>query len=169
MDGQTRRYKLTISYRGSGYHGWQHQVAAATWKGEPPPEGRGIPTIQETVRRALEGVVRHPVNLVGSSRTDAGVHAKGQVAHFDTDLLQIPAEGMRRAVNHALPADILVRAVETAPAGFDAIRSTASKRYQYFIWNHQDRPPFFPELAWHRWQGLDVDAMRAAAMRFVGT
>jgi tRNA pseudouridine38-40 synthase len=169
MDVTAQRYKLTIAYRGSAYHGWQHQVAAATWKGELPPEGYGIPTIQETVRRAIEGVVRHPVNLVGSSRTDAGVHAKGQVAHFDTDQTQIPVEGLRRAVNHALPADIVVRAIEPVAAEFDAIRSTTSKRYQYFIWNDEDRPLFFPELAWHRWQRLDVEAMRDAAGRFVGT
>jgi tRNA pseudouridine38-40 synthase len=168
-DQPTQRYKLTIAYRGSDYHGWQHQVAAATWKGELPPEGCGIPTIQETLRRAIEGVVRHPVNLVGSSRTDAGVHAKGQVAHFDTDQTQIPLEGLRRAINHAMPADILVRAVEPVPPEFDAIRSTISKRYQYFIWNDEDRPLFFPDLAWHRWQRLDIDALRAAAQQFVGT
>src|SRR3954468_21814432 len=109
---QTQRYKLTIAYRGTRYHGWQEQAANALYKGPPPPEGEGIPTIQEVLARAIQSVVRHPINLVGSSRTDAGVHAKGQVAHFDTDQLQIPIEGMRRAVNHALPEDILVRTIE---------------------------------------------------------
>lgn len=166
---QTQRYKLTLAYRGTRYHGWQHQsVNTLTWKGETPPEGQGIPTIQEVLSRTIQGVVGHTINLVGSSRTDAGVHAKGQVAHFDTDQTQIPAEGLRRAVNARLPEDILVRAIEPVPDSFDAITSTLSKRYQYHIWNAPDRPVFFPDLAWHRWQTLDVPAMSAAAVQLVG-
>src|SRR3954470_21582125 len=94
-----QRYKMTIAYRGSRYHGWQTQPFTPTFTGTPPPEGQGIPTIQEILTRTLLGVVRHPLHLCGSSRTDAGVHAKGQVAHFDTDKTQIPIDGMRRAVN----------------------------------------------------------------------
>ena len=99
----TQRYKLTLAYQGTRYHGWQKQPALATWKGEPPPEGEGIPTIQEKLAIALASVLHHRVFVVGSSRTDAGVHAKGQIAHFDTDQTQIPAEGLRQAVNSALP------------------------------------------------------------------
>jgi tRNA pseudouridine38-40 synthase len=163
-----QRYKLTIAYRGTHYHGWQTQGVANTWKGPMPPVGQGIPTIQEKLRRAIESVVRHDVILVGSSRTDAGVHAKGQVAHFDTDQTNIPPEGLRLSVNHRLPDDILIRAIEPVPRDFDAIWSTASKRYQYVIWNVLDRPPLFAELVWHRWRKLDVEAMRAAAVHFVG-
>src|SRR3954469_16748472 len=90
----TQRYKLTIAYRGTRYHGWQSQPAMETYKGEAPPAGQGVPTIQEIVTRAIESVVRHPVTLVGSSRTDAGVHAKGQLAHFDTERVQIPVDGL---------------------------------------------------------------------------
>jgi tRNA pseudouridine38-40 synthase len=164
-----QRYKLTIAYRGTAYHGWQHQSASNTWKGEIPAPGRGIPTIQELLRRALESVVRHPVNLVGSSRTDARVHAKGQVAHFDTDQVQIPPEGLRRAVNHALPEDILLHAIEPVPSSFSAVLSTESKRYQYQIWNAPDRPVFFADLAWHRWQTLNPAAMARAAALLQGT
>src|SRR5947207_2797442 len=110
-----QRYKLTLSYRGTRYHGWQRQMANELYKGPTPAEGHGIPTIQEIVTRALGAVVGHPVVVVGSSRTDAGVHAKGQVAHFDTDQLQIPPEGMRMALNHQLPEDILVRSIEVVP------------------------------------------------------
>lgn len=163
-----QRYKLTIAYRGTRYHGWQHQAANEYYKGPAPAEGHGIPTIQEIVSRALVTVVRHPVQLVGSSRTDSGVHAKGQVAHFDSTKTQIPPEGMRRAVNARLPDDILVRSIEPAPPGFDAILSTVGKRYQYFIWNTLDRSPLFCDLVWHRWQPLDVDAMKAAATHLVG-
>ena len=72
----TQRYKLTIAYRGTRYHGWQTQPALPSYKGETPADGEGIPTIQETVARALTSVVRHPLILSGSSRTDARVHAK---------------------------------------------------------------------------------------------
>jgi tRNA pseudouridine38-40 synthase len=163
-----QRYKLTIAYRGTRYHGWQHQIALPSYKGEPPQPGQGIPTIQQTLGLAIAAVVRHPVSLVGSSRTDAGVHAKGQVAHFDTDQTQIPIEGLRQAINHRLPGDILVRAIEPVPDNFDAITSAVSKRYQYFIWNAPDRNVFSADLCWHRWHPLDVTAMRAAAEYLVG-
>jgi tRNA pseudouridine38-40 synthase len=164
----TQRYKLTIAYRGTHYHGWQTQGVNPTWKGPTPPAGHGIPTIQEKLRRAIEDVVRHEISLVGSSRTDAGVHAKGQVAHFDTDKVQIPIEALRQSVNARLPGDILLRAVEPMPDSFDAIRSTLSKRYQYVIWHAPDRPPLFNELVWHRWFPLDIEAMIAAAKHLLG-
>jgi tRNA pseudouridine38-40 synthase len=162
------RYKIICAYRGTRYHGWQRQLAAMTWKGEPPPPGQGIPTVQETLASALGAALGHPVSIVGASRTDAGVHAKGQVAHYDSDQTQIPVEGLRRSVNHQLPDDILIRSIAPAPVGFDAITSAISKRYQYFIWNAPDRNPFFPDLCWHRWQPLDVPAMCEAASRLVG-
>jgi tRNA pseudouridine38-40 synthase len=164
----TQRYKLALAYRGTNYHGWQTQALTENYKGEPIAEGAGIPTIQEIVARAITSVVRHPVTLIGSSRTDAGVHAKGQLAHFDTDQTQIPIVGLMRAIDAALPADISVRALDPVPDSFDAISSTMSKRYQYAIWNQTHRPNFFPDLVWHRWQSLDVNAMRDAAARFVG-
>ena len=164
----TQRYKLTVAYRGSAYHGWQAQPAIETWKGAVPAEGEGIPTIQGKLVKAIAAVVRHPVHVVGSSRTDSGVHAKGQVAHFDTDQTQIPVEGLRRGINSELPPDILVRSIEPVHDYFDAIRSTTRKRYQYSIWNAEDRPVFFNDLAWHRWQWLDIRAMQAAAAHLVG-
>ncbi len=163
-----QRYKLILSYRGTHYHGWQQQPVLPTWKGEPQEQGSGIPTVQETLASAIGAVVGHRVSVTGSSRTDAGVHAKGQVAHFDTDQAQIPAENIRRAVNHRLPEDILIREIEPVADSFDAITAAASKRYQYFIWNAPDRNAFFPELCWHRWQSLDVAAMKEAGGYFVG-
>jgi tRNA pseudouridine38-40 synthase len=179
-----QRYKLTVAYRGTRYHGWQQQPALSTYKGErepgigvapvgppgpgPDPTGEQIPTIQGELRKAIGEVVGHPVDVVGSSRTDAGVHAKGQVVHFDTDKVQIPVEGLRRAVNHRLPGDILVRSIEPVADSFDAIASTTAKRYQFLIWNHGDRPLFFSDLAWHRWHYLDVPKMAQAASQLVG-
>jgi tRNA pseudouridine38-40 synthase len=159
---------MIVAYRGSKYHGWQRQTAANTWKGPTPPPGCGIPTVQETLAKAIAYIVRHPVTVVGASRTDAGVHAKGQIAHFDSDRGDIPLDGLRRAINHQLPDDILVRNIEPVAGSFDAIACATAKRYQYFIWNAPDRDPFACELSWHRWQTLDINAMRQAAEYFVG-
>lgn len=162
------RYKLIVAYRGTRYHGWQQQPALPTYKGEPPEPGAGIPTVQETLAAAIGAIVGHPATVVGSSRTDRGVHAKGQVAHFDTDQIQIPLENLRRAVNHRLPDDILIREISPVADTFDAITAAINKRYQYFIWNSPDRDPFAHDLRWHRWQTLDLDAMAAAAKPFIG-
>jgi tRNA pseudouridine38-40 synthase len=74
----------------------------------------------------------------------------------------------RRAINAALPTDITIKTLDPVDETFDAITSTTSKRYQYAIWNQPDRPTFFPDLAWHRWQALDHAAMREAAQHLVG-
>lgn len=192
----SQRYKLTVAYRGTRYHGWQQQALLPSYKGERQrefvqeveredepsveqitasgagavtgEEGASLPTIQGELTKAIGGIVGHPVSLVGSSRTDAGVHAKGQVVHFDTDKVQIPREGLRRAINHRLPSDILVRSIEPVPDTFNAVTSTRSKRYQFIIWSSLDRPLFFSDLAWHRWQDLDVPKIARAAAHFVG-
>jgi tRNA pseudouridine38-40 synthase len=164
----TQRYKITLAYRGTRYHGWQTQALMDTYTGAPPPPGHGIPTIQETIERAIRGVLRHPITLTGSSRTDSGVHAKGQIAHFDTEHVQFPKDNIRKSVNHQLPGDIIIRHIEKVPDTFNAVHGTVRKRYQYAIWNAFDRPVFFNDLVWHRWQKLDIDAMQAAAALFVG-
>ncbi len=162
------RYKLTLAYRGTNYFGWQRQMAVPGFRGQMPAEGEGLPTIQEVTSRAFGHVLGHPVEIVGASRTDARVHAKGQVAHLDTHRREIPIEGLMAAVNHRLPSDVLVRRIQRVDDDFHAIRSTTSKRYQYFIWNSLQRPLFFYDLAWHRWQLLDIAAMRQAAALLVG-
>jgi len=162
---------MVLAYRGTRYHGWAHQEIPPTWKGpvdRPDQYGvRGLLTVHREVTRALQYVLKHPVGVIGASRTDTGVHAKAQLAHFDTTV-KIPLVGMRRAINHALPEDILVRTLEPVPFEFHAIRSVLRKRYQYLIWHHEDRPPLLAGFAWHRWQEIDVDAMREAAKYLVG-
>lgn len=163
-----QRYKLTIAYRGTHYHGWQRQVTPPTWKGPIDDAGGGIPTVQETIQRTIGAVVGHPVDLLGSSRTDAGVHARGQIAHFDTTSIQIPPEGLRAGVNARLPADLLIRAIEPVDGQFDAVASTLGKRYEYQIWNEADRPVFAHDLMWHRWQQLNLAAMQRGGDALVG-
>ncbi|MEM8874492.1 MAG: tRNA pseudouridine(38-40) synthase TruA [Planctomycetota bacterium] len=150
------RLRLTLAYRGTHFHGWQEQV-------------EGLRTVQREVRHALQQVVRHPVTVVGSSRTDAGVHAKGQVARFDTHMTQIPLEGMRKALNAKLPVDVLAVRIDHAADDFDTIGDTIDKRYQYQIWTGDDRNLFLHDLAFHRRGVSDLAAMRAAAGNLVGT
>ncbi|HEY0008762.1 MAG TPA: tRNA pseudouridine(38-40) synthase TruA [Tepidisphaeraceae bacterium] len=169
MEHPIQRYKLTIAYRGTNYHGWQQQMFSPSWKKERPADGRGMATIQSLVSAALKKVVRHDVVVVGSSRTDAGVHAKGQVAHFDSHMTNIPLEGLRRGANSQLPDDVLIRKIEMASPTFDAIADTERKRYQYVVWNTPDRPPFMGDLVFHRWQKLDLTSMQRAAAHLVGT
>jgi tRNA pseudouridine38-40 synthase len=167
---QTQRHKLTIAYRGTAYHGWQKQYANEFYKGPPPSGGlEGIPTIQELLTLAIQRVVHHPINLVGSSRTDSGVHAKGQVCHFDTTMTQIPPLGLQLAINSRLPDDIDIIKVEPVPDTFDAIASTVSKRYQYFIWNTRRKRVHAPDSAWNWWRPLDVPIMKEASLRLLGT
>ncbi len=103
----------------------------------------------------------------GAGRTDAGVHARGQVAHFDTDA-RIPLTGIRRGLNALLPRAIaIVDAVEAA-ADFDARFSARGKLYRYQVWNADSRSPLRERDAWHRPRALDVEQMRAAAAPLVG-
>jgi tRNA pseudouridine38-40 synthase len=159
---------MIVAYRGTHFHGWQRQMPLPTFKGKAPPPGHGIPTVQETLARAMAKVLNHRVIITGSSRTDRGVHAKAQMAHFDTDQTQIPPEGMRMAINHKLPDEILIRSIEPVPKNFDAIQAAQTKRYQYFVWNALNRNPFAHDLSWHKWQPLNVEAMKQAAPHLEG-
>lgn len=162
MDGSTRpptlRYKATIAYDGSRFHGWQKQQ---------PPDGTAIRTVAGVVERCIAESLKQPIHLVGASRTDAGVHARGQVAHFDA-ASRIPLPRMAMAFNARLPDDIEVRSVEVAPPGFDAIAQARSKQYRYRIHHASRRPLEKRHHVWHCWLDLDLEEMNAAAARLVG-
>ncbi len=155
----TQRYKLTLAYRGTRYHGWQRQIPAA---------GDELPTVQNEVRLALTRTLGHDVQVVGSSRTDAGVHALGQVAHFDTIRTQIASERILLAANAKLPDDIRIDAIEPVPDTFDAIGSTVEKAYRYVIHNAPLKDIFRADLALHMPKPLDLPAMQEAARHLVG-
>jgi tRNA pseudouridine38-40 synthase len=182
------RYRLTLAYDGTDVCGWQKQEppAAATsvdqskvMGGEAPGAGRvSLRTVEEVVERAVVGVVREPVLLMGASRTDAGVHARGQVAAFTCS----GAEGERgrgwpeergtepwmRAINSRLPEDVLVRAAELAPPGFNPIGGAVAKEYTYTLHVSAHRPVWERRYVHHVWTALDVGAMRDAAAAVVG-
>ncbi|MFA9479629.1 tRNA pseudouridine(38-40) synthase TruA [Phycisphaerales bacterium AB-hyl4] len=155
----TQRYKLTIAYDGTNFHGWQKQ--------HPPGVDVPLRTVQQVVEDTLREVLHQPIRLMGASRTDAGVHARGQVAQFDA-ACPIPLERMALAFNSRLPADVDVRSCEVVPATFDCIGDCTSKQYRYRIWNSAGRPLERRHFVWHCWTPLDLDRMNDAARRLVG-
>ncbi len=149
-----RNIKLTIAYHGTAYHGWQIQAY-------------GLPTVQGTIKAAIERVVRHPVNLNGTSRTDAGVHADGQVANFFTDR-DLPPERLRLAINSRCPPDICILQACEVPEDFHAGFSAKSKLYRYRVWNSLDRPVHLVDQCYHCWRELDLAKMTQAADILIG-
>jgi tRNA pseudouridine38-40 synthase len=151
-----KRYKLTIAYDGTAYNGWQRQ-----------PDAPNIATVQREVEKAAGSIVSHPVTINGSSRTDTGVHALGQVAAMNADT-HLDPHRLRKAINSRLPPDILIRQMEEVPLDFD-IRTAKHKRYRYLIWNHPDRPLFYRHYVYHFYRSLDLPAMQEACTYFLGT
>ena len=150
-----RNIKLVIAYNGAAYHGWQRQAG-------------GPDTVQQRVEAAAAKVLAHPVTVFGAGRTDAGVHAEGQVANFYTTNLSIPLRGLRRAMNAQLPRDIAIRSAAEVPAGFHASRSAVGKTYRYRIYLAPVRPVELHQQVYHYWRQLDLEPMRDAAQRIVG-
>ncbi len=152
--GQVRRVRIDLAYDGTDFAGWARQ-----------PDQR---TVQGVLEAALAVVLRlsEPPGVTVAGRTDAGVHARGQVVHGDFQ--ELPS---RRWLNSVLPPDVRVREVTAAPAGFDARFSALARRYSYRISDAQGGYAFDPlrrhdTLSWHR--RLDADAMNAAADRLLG-
>lgn len=187
------RYKLTIAYDGTDFCGWQKQEppvhqAEATGSGrhvdptlEPGEPGRvALRTVQAVLERAVREVVREPVMLFGASRTDSGVHARGQVAAFTaTDdpamiargsgwPLERGTEALRRAINGRLPEDVLVVDAEPVPADFDPIGHCVAKGYSYTIHASRERPLWDRRYVHQVWEPLDLEPMRAVASELVG-
>ena len=148
-----RYFKLTISYDGTGYGGWQLQPNA--------------PTIQELIEKAVAKLAGRAVRVHGSGRTDAGVHAPGQVASCSFATRISPAT-LRRALNANLPDDIRVRRVQEVDAKFHARFSAKGKEYRYQIDCGAAADPFLRRYAWHHPRKLDVAAMRRAARLLKG-
>lgn len=148
-----RTLKLTIQYDGTPYVGWQRQ-----------PNGVSIQALLEEALAPIEG---RPVSVHGAGRTDAGVHALGQVASA-TVTTPLETATLGRALNAVLPPDVRVLAVEEAPEAFHARFSARSKTYEYRIVNAPLVSAFLHRHAWHLPQPLDFDAMRTAASPLVG-
>ena len=148
------RFKLTLAYVGTAYAGWQRQPT--------------LPTIQATLEEAAVPLIGTEVAVTGASRTDAGVHARGQVAHLDSEIERAP-EDIIAALNARLKNDIRVLECQPAEAGFHARHSATAKLYTYTIDNRPVASPFHAPFAWHVAAKLDVAAMRAAANHLLGS
>lgn len=147
-------FKLVLEYDGTQYAGWQRQLNA--------------PTIQAAVEEALAAIAQTRLTIIGAGRTDAGVHAFGQVASFRTDRGLSQREWLR-ALNAHLPADISALSVEAVPDHFHARYSANGKLYEYHLMNRSERAPLLRERAWMLYKPLDFAAMTEAAASLTGS
>ncbi len=148
-----RRVKLTVAYDGTAYAGWQVQ-----------PNG---PTVQSAMEEALARILQEPVRLRAAGRTDAGVHARGQVADF-SDSGRRDLETVVRGGNALLPPDIRILSAQEAPEDFDSQRSAAEKEYRYFLYLSPVASPFLSRYAWHLESSLDLRAVEEGLAPLVG-
>lgn len=149
-----RNIKLTLEYDGTNYLGWQKQKV-------------GI-TIQGTLEEAIKVLTKEEVEVTGSSRTDAGVHAKGFVANFKTNS-KIPSEKFREAINHKLPEDIVILKSEEVEEEFHARYNAMGKTYSYSILNRDAPSAIDRNYLYHVKRKLDVESMKEACQYFIGT
>ncbi len=147
------RLALLVEYDGADYHGFQYQANARS--------------IQEELEKAIHRFTGERVRVKGAGRTDAGVHARGQVVAFDTGAAH-PEAVFLRALNHHLPRDIVVRRVQRVPDSFDPRRMATSRRYSFTIDNGPVRSPLTRRTSHHVETPLDVARMRRAARHFLG-
>jgi tRNA pseudouridine38-40 synthase len=148
-----RNIKLTISYDGTGYSGWQFQN-----------NGRSI---QQEIEETIEKVFKEKRRVMGASRTDAGVHAKAQSANVKLSA-PVPIDRIPAALNAALPASIAIVKAEIVPASFDAQHKAKSKRYRYYVVNSIHKDPFGDRYAWRMPYPLSVPAMKKEAKALIG-
>jgi tRNA pseudouridine38-40 synthase len=150
----TRNIKLTLSYDGLNYSGWQNQPSKHT--------------IQGLLQQALGDLTGTFIKINGASRTDTGVSALGQAANFLTDS-PIPTKNFVKALNHRLPRDIVVTEAVEVAQDFDASASAKCKLYRYTIFTGRNRNVLKTRNCWHRPAPLDIAAMEAAAKMLLGT
>lgn len=149
-----RNLKITIEFDGARYHGWQRQK-------------NGL-SIQQVLEEKIAVMTGETVKIIGSGRTDAGVHAIAQVAHFRTNS-EIPKEQFHNGLNSLLPEDIVISELEEADMSFHARIDVKSKVYLYRISNRPTRTPLYRQYAWAIYKPLNVEAMREAAGFLKGT
>ena len=149
----SRLLKLTLSYDGTRFVGWQSQ--------------KNGQSVQEALEAAFKQLTGKKVRVTGAGRTDSGVHALGQVAHANI-LCRLSVNGIRKALNAILPEEIVVLSVQAAPAGFHARYSARSKWYRYQIWNSPVRPLVGRERMHYISDPLDIGKMRRAAKTLSG-
>ena len=149
----TDNFKLVIEYDGTNYHGWQRQTEDRTIQGE--------------IETALFTMTRKKITLIGSGRTDAGVHAIAQTANFHCDTRLSP-DAFHNGLNSLLPADIVIRSCTNVPPDFHARYDVKSKKYEYTIFNHLQPAAIGRHYHWWLRTPLDIPAMQTAAEQLIG-
>lgn len=147
------RYALTVEYDGSQFNGWQVQI--------------GVPTVQEALEVALSRVANHPVRVTGAGRTDTGVHATGQVAHFESSSRRSLRSWLKGA-NTLLPKGAVILSVSPVGSNFHARFSATGRTYRYVIFNRPVAPTFLRNRVTWEYRPMDVSRMQAAAAFLVG-
>jgi tRNA pseudouridine38-40 synthase len=147
-------YKMTIAYDGTNYSGWQTQLNAVS--------------IQSKIEEAIKTLLRHEVRVIGSGRTDAGVHALNQTAHFHC-LDPLDLYRFQRSINGILPQDIRVKSTELVPSTFHAQYSATGKIYHYHLCFEKVQSPFQRLYSYQVREKIDLDSLKAAAQLLVGT
>ena len=148
------KYRLVVQYDGTAYHGWQWQ--------------RHCITVQGVLEDKLKQILQHPVRVIGAGRTDTGVHADYQVAHFLFPR-RLDTQRVKRALNAVLPWDIRIRAMERVPHNFHARFSALWKEYIYRVYTDEVVPPSLARYVWHLPVSLHFPAMETATRDLVGT
>ena len=153
----TQRWRLLIAYDGAAFRGFAVQ-----------PE---VPTVAGALRQALERTARlsEPPLITCAGRTDAGVHARGQVVHVDLPPIPYDGAGLARAINRQLAPQVVVRRAEEVGEDFDARRSATGRLYRYLVWNAPEPDPLLAPIAWHVSDPLDLVAMRTASDVLLGS
>lgn len=149
-----KNFKLIIEYDGSSYHGWQRQ--------------KNRKTIQGEIEKAIMTITGKKIALTGSGRTDAGVHAFGQVANFYCDT-EISPEVFQRGLNSLMPKDIIIKECNTVNEKFHARYDAKTKTYRYRILNRTIPAAICRQYAWFIKKNLDLDAMQSAILHIIGT
>ncbi len=149
-----RTIRLDLSYDGTDFSGWQRQ--------------RNARSVQEELETALAALHGHPVEAIGAGRTDAGVHARMQTAHFRTDLPSIPGDRFRLALNRFLPRDIRIQESREADPDFHARYDARLRSYRYFIEPSRECPPWRARYAWHLRRRPDLGSLNAMASSLIG-
>ena len=153
----TQRWRLLVAYDGAAFRGFAFQ-----------PE---VPTVAGALRAALARTARmsEPPVITCAGRTDAGVHARGQVVHVDLPPIPYDGAGLARAINRQLAPEIVVRQAEEVGEDFDARRSATGRTYRYLVWNAPEADPLLAPIAWHVSDALDLVAMRTASDVLLGS
>ncbi|MFA5859325.1 MAG: tRNA pseudouridine(38-40) synthase TruA [Elusimicrobiota bacterium] len=151
--------KLVLEYDGAGFSGWQKLTSGGkTYKR----------TVQEVVENALTQILDTEIILTGASRTDSGVHARGQAANFRVDSPKLSVVTILKALNNILPRDISIRSVTKVPYEFNARRDAKCKTYKYFWHNNGIRPALGRQYCWHYVSEINLGVIQSECRKFIG-